>query len=304
MCGCFGPALGLYLIVSGSTITEKMIGFVILGLSMVGGVAGRLGGPAVRTQTFPFDVFGQTPRPGHRPFEQPRPGPGRTGPGGVGPGRTGSVNPASAAFFHILGMLAKADGRVSQSEINALDPMLPDSSDSERQAAIEAFRAGRDGQVDLDAALAALLPGVNSGGIEGLFDLWCRLSMVDGELSGGETRMLERIERRIFGTNSRTATFTRMYGRRSGQSAGQGGGQSGSRRPPSTPRTEEDPHETFGLPNPTTRAAVKKRYRELVKRHHPDRVRGRGLPDEAVKAAEVQMRKINVARDVLLERYS
>lgn len=306
MCGCFVPFLGLYLILAGETPFLKLLGFALLGMSLLGGWANRLGGRR-RGAVFPgfpgFDF--RTAGYGTRgPFGSARgssPG-GFPFPGGPAsqprPSRPAGLNDSSAAFFAILGILAKSDGKVSQSEINALDPLLPDDTPELRERAIAAFRRGRDGHDDLDRALRDLATGIGPGQVDGLFDLWCRVVLVDGEVSAGERATLLQIERRLFGTATRTEAFFRTAA--GGRSTA---GESGGRRS-SAPRSEEDPHKVFGLPNPTTRSAIKKRYRELVKQHHPDRVRGRGMPDEAVKAAEVQMRKINIARDALLDRYA
>ena len=305
MCGCAFPLLGLWLMTNSSSPAGQTLGAVLIGLGLLRVWADRLAGGGARRVRW---VDLESGRTGDGPFGgvfggRTQGAGARGGPFGGGSfegnpraaSRGGMrLDPASAAFFGLLGIIAKSDGRVSQQEIDALDPILENTAQGRgeiREAAIEAFREGRDHPEHLRQYVRDLFGGIGGSQIDGLFELFCQLTVVDGQMGPDERKTLESIERMLFGTTTRTQRY-----------AGNRGSAGGSQRA-STPRTEEDPHVTFGLPNPTTRAAIKKRYRELVKLHHPDRVRGRGVPEEAVRAAEVQMRKINVARDALLDRY-
>ena len=58
--------------------------------------------------------------------------------------------------------------------------------------------------------------------------------------------------------------------------------------PHQTPTELRDPLETLGLPWPTTLDAVKTRYKELAKRHHPDANGGS-------RSAEERLKTINLA---------
>ena len=295
MCGCVLFLTGLALVGTSRSGFGQMIGMTLIMLSVTLGWAGRLTGrreSIFRTGPNVFDRQQQSGRPQERgPFAR----------SAVPKGQV--TDDATDAFFAILGMIAKADGRVSEDEIRSLDPLLPADADSfgrgRRDAAVTAFRRGRDREVSLQDALQSLFGAIPPARIDGLFDLFCRVAIIDGTLADGEHRLLAEIESAVFGTTARTERLASRYRARPG------GGSSGpnERRRAAAPRSETDPHDVFGLPNPTTRDAIKKRYRELVKQHHPDRVRGRGVPEEAVRVAEQEMRKINIARDQLLDRY-
>lgn len=268
--------IGVLLLTSGGSNFTRMLGAALILISIVGTWANRLAGNT-RGVRFP-----EMPTGGPRPQPATR------------------LSSDGRAFFSLLGMIAKADGRVSETEIEAIEPLLPDGP--VREHAIAAFREGRDSPQMLEPTVAQLFSGVSAGQVDGLFDLFCRLALVDGGLSPPERDLLERIERLLFGTTVRTARYAGQW--TGGASSRSDGGRSRRSRTASRPQSATDPHKVMGLPRPTTRAAIKKRYRELAKQHHPDRVRGRGVPEEAVRAAEQQMRDINVARDELMAIYS
>lgn len=58
---------------------------------------------------------------------------------------------------------------------------------------------------------------------------------------------------------------------------------------------ESDPWYVLGLKRGVGHEAARKRYRELVREHHPDRVLARGLPKEFLAIATARMAAINAA---------
>ena len=189
MCGCFLPLIGVTLILTSTSEFGRLLGFTLVGLSVIGSWAGRLGGRRTVFQSIP-------PRDDRY---------GRGGPfadifGGAGQRQTESRQPRSRgpvglssdgrAFFMLLGMVAKADGRVTQTEIDALDPLLPTESPQARDAAVAAFRDGRDNPDQLSATVQRLFSGVGAGQVDGLFNLFCQLAIVDGALVSGERAVL------------------------------------------------------------------------------------------------------------------
>lgn len=60
---------------------------------------------------------------------------------------------------------------------------------------------------------------------------------------------------------------------------------------------QRDPHVVLGVPADVDDATLKQRYRELIRRHHPDTLIAQGMPAEFVDVATKQMAAINAAYD-------
>lgn len=59
------------------------------------------------------------------------------------------------------------------------------------------------------------------------------------------------------------------------------------------------PYQVLGLSPSASDAELKARHRKLVLEHHPDRMRGDGVPDELIVIAERKLAAINAAFDVI-----
>jgi DnaJ like chaperone protein len=64
----------------------------------------------------------------------------------------------------------------------------------------------------------------------------------------------------------------------------------------------DDPFLILGLPHDATPEAVRKRYRDLVREHHPDRHIAAGVPEEMIELATARLQKINEAYDRIMEK--
>ncbi len=59
------------------------------------------------------------------------------------------------------------------------------------------------------------------------------------------------------------------------------------------------PYQVLGLEPSATDQELKARYRKLILEHHPDRMRGDGVPEELIVIAERKLAAINAAFDTL-----
>ncbi|TDT91258.1 DnaJ like chaperone protein [Azorhizobium sp. AG788] len=64
----------------------------------------------------------------------------------------------------------------------------------------------------------------------------------------------------------------------------------------------DDPYAVLDLPHDASNAAVKTRYRLLVREHHPDRLQARGLPPAAIKLANDRVAALNAAYARIMEQ--
>lgn len=67
---------------------------------------------------------------------------------------------------------------------------------------------------------------------------------------------------------------------------------------------EKDPWEVLGVSQSATFEEVKRAYRELVKKFHPDNLQSKGLDDEFLQYANQRMQEINEAFEKLRRYYS
>jgi dnaJ domain protein len=82
-----------------------------------------------------------------------------------------------------------------------------------------------------------------------------------------------------------------------GSYSGYSGGSQGSAK------SKRDPYEILGLSKDATFNEIKKKYRELVKKYHPDILMGKGADEEIVQEGTKKLQEINEAYKILKERF-
>lgn len=170
--------------------------------------------------------------------------------------------------------MAKADGQVTRSEVTAFREVFAIPTEEEDNAA-RIFNLARQDVAGFDLyarKIAAMLgPGdpVLVDLMEGLF----HIAMADGEFHPHEDTFLREVAQ-IFGVDDRCfrSLLTRFV--------------------PDAPR---DPYEVLRVPHDAPLADVRSAWRQAVRDSHPDRMRARGLPDEALKLAEQRLIDVNRA---------
>ena len=201
---------------------------------------------------------------------------------------------ASAAAM--LAKMAKADGRVTPEEIASVETAfarLGFSSDA-RTYAIGVFRRAKDDGHTIYEYAADFAAAMDSIEVRELFyELLWDLACADGCVSGNEMSILRRIPSYL---RIRPEWFELFRRERIA-----GAGRTAQR----TRRDElADAYATLGVSPSANDAEVKKAYRDLAKRHHPDVLRARGLPEEMIGKASEKMGRINEAWRVVRERRS
>ena len=86
-------------------------------------------------------------------------------------------------------------------------------------------------------------------------------------------------------------------------SGGYGGGYSGSGDSQGSAKSKRDPYEILGLSKDATFSEIKKKYRELVKKYHPDILMGKGADEEIIQEGTKKLQEINEAYKILKERF-
>ena len=88
-----------------------------------------------------------------------------------------------------------------------------------------------------------------------------------------------------------------------GYSGGYGSGYSSGSQGYGSVKSKRDPYEILGLSKDATFSEIKKKYRELVKKYHPDILMGKGADEEIIQEGTKKLQEINEAYKILKERF-
>ncbi|HHX90142.1 MAG TPA: molecular chaperone DjiA [Paracoccus sp.] len=172
--------------------------------------------------------------------------------------------------------LAKADGQVTRGEVGAFRRVFTIPPEDEANAA-RVFNLARQDVAGYDAyarKIAALFPPrdpVLRDLMEGLF----HVAMADGSLHPKEEAFLRDVAR-IFGLSE--ACFQALLVR-------------------FVPGVAPDPFTLLEVPPDASLEDMRRVYRRMVRESHPDALRARGVPEEAVRLAEARLAALNSAWD-------
>ena len=197
--------------------------------------------------------------------------------------------------FSIMGALCKADNVVSRDEINAVEQIfnMLKLQDEPREQAKAAFNRGKQSDFDLDAAVddfARISRG--RGPLLQLFlQLQCMAVVADGRIDPAEHAMLVRIAQRLGLTEADVSQLEALL--RAAM-----GGPSATGSQPQKDRLH-DAYVALGITADATPAQIKRAYRKLISKNHPDKLAARGLPESMRPVAEERSRELNSADDLI-----
>ena len=194
--------------------------------------------------------------------------------------------------FTVMGHLAKIDGRVSESEIAMAESIMArmQITGASRQQAIAWFRAGKDPDFHLDVALEDLRSacGNRSALIYRFVELQVEAMLADGSARPEERRLLWDI---CSALGVSRVDLAHIEAAVHGRAQRVGGTQSVA-----------DALRVLGLEPGADPAAIKKAYRRLMNRHHPDKLAARGLPEALMEDARRKTQSVQAAYASLKER--
>jgi len=189
-----------------------------------------------------------------------------------------------ACFFTCLGKMAKADGRVTQDEVETINQIIDTKMHLPREdriVAVEIFRAGRD----TPRATAEFLTQFNdlAGSNPQLreFFLWSlfAVALADKNLHPAEKSILIEAERILQQPAGTVEAWLRN------EQADTGGLDEAYQLLDGSPSMSMD--------------EIKSRYRKKCLEFHPDKIQAKGLPMEFMDFANQQLTKINRAYELI-----
>lgn len=225
---------------------------------------------------------------------------------------TGTSSDIHAALLVLIAAVMKADGNVKRSELDYVKRFLSKNYDGE--TAKEMLLLLRDivkRDIPLHDVCQQIKVNTDYTTRYHMLDFLCGLAGADGNFDHKEQRVIRTI---VVGLGINAADFASIYARHStasysshentsgssysgGSYSGSGQRRTSGGRQSNTYTSEKDPYKVLGIESSATDEEVRKAYRRLAMKYHPDRVETLG--DEIKRNAENQFKKINEAYETI-----
>ncbi|HEY6095405.1 MAG TPA: co-chaperone DjlA [Gallionellaceae bacterium] len=215
---------------------------------------------------------------------------------------TGGVNPMGnlqrqtvflETVFMSMGKLAKADGRVSQEEIDHVEEFMQKMgmTPEHRQRAIALFKQGADPAFDIRPAYQRFMAicGHTRNLRQVLLLYLIVMALADGHFHPAEEALLAEIAGYLGYDN---ATFRQMLEMVLNQTHFAGGKASSE-------AALDDAYKALGVSKDSSDQEVKRAWRKLMSQYHPDKLMGQGVPEDMIAMATEQAKEIQLAYDLI-----
>ena len=214
----------------------------------------------------------------------------------------GGVNPLSQhqrqsvfleTVFILMGKLAKADGHISQDEIDHVEQFIQKlgMSAEHRQQAIALFKQGADANFDIEPSLKKFIAicGNTNNLKQMLLVYLIVMALSDGHIHSAEEIMLKDVARH-FGYDQ--AAFKQILDMVLNQSHFAGGQTTSA-------TSLEDAYKALGVSKESSDHEIKRAYRKLMSQYHPDKLMGQGVPEDMIAVATEQAKEVQVAYNLI-----
>jgi DnaJ like chaperone protein len=201
------------------------------------------------------------------------------------------------ATFQVMGRVAKADGRVTEQEIDAARATMRrfSLSDADVRRAIDLFNEGKSADFPLEDVLGELRAA--SVGREDLRRLFVQIQLEAALQAGGLSAPARSVFARMCGALGISAMeFAALEAMLRMHAGRPGGGDSPER--PAADRLA-DAYQALGVRPDAADADVTLAYRRLMSQNHPDKLVANGLPQSMIEAAHERTRQILEAYEII-----
>lgn len=214
---------------------------------------------------------------------------------------SGQRSPVQKIFFDstfiIMGFVAKSDGRVSEREIAAAQRVMAQMnlSPEMKQEAIRQFNLGKQPNFNPEHTLKKLRAAcwMHPSLLRTFLEIQVQMAHADGQLSAPNRAALQSICQVLGIRGFNFDQFERQY--RAGQNY-----QQYYQQAQANPRAHlQDAYAILDVPASASDADIKKAYRRLMSKHHPDKLIAKGVPQEMVKLATQKTQQIKKAYETI-----
>jgi DnaJ like chaperone protein len=200
-------------------------------------------------------------------------------------------------LFVLKGKLAKADGHISQDEIDHVETFIQQNgmTSEHRQEAIRQFKRGSDPSFNIDDTLSHFMThcGHTFNLRQMLLIYLIVMALADGKVDEAEHALLQQVANRLGFT---PAQYQQIFSMVMGQSRFGGSGHSTASNSQSS---LADAYQALGVSQDNTDQEIKRAYRKLMSEYHPDKLMGQGVPEDMIKVATEKAKEIQLAYDLI-----
>jgi DnaJ like chaperone protein len=214
----------------------------------------------------------------------------------------GGMNPLTNALrqtvfletvFILMGKLAKADGQISQDEIDHVEQFIQKlgMTAEHRSQAIAWFKKGADQTFEIEPTYRRFMSicGHTRDLKQVLLVYLIVIAMADGHFHQAEEALLTEIASHL---GYDKAAFKQLMDMVLNQS------RFGSHQT-NPVEALDDAYKALGVAKDNTDQEIKRAYRKLMSQYHPDKLMGQGVPEDMIAVATEQAKEIQLAYDLI-----
>ena len=198
-------------------------------------------------------------------------------------------------FVALVAKVAKADGRVDSLEAELISTMLDDVSrifpepQKTKEILKEIFNEEKNTQDNIEHIAVALSQAIkrNRAKQEQFIGFLIQLAFADGEVTKSEERVLARIAEAM-------EIDPKLY-----HSIFDAFEKLNARRNATKQTTLKEAYKILGVSENDDMKTIKKKYRELVRKYHPDIIKAQGKDEAYLKEATQKTQEINEAYEII-----
>ena len=201
-------------------------------------------------------------------------------------------------LFLLMGRLAKSDGQVSEAEIQLAQSVMQRLrlSPMAQEQAKQLFNEGKSANFDLVAVLNNFRQVVGPGDLtRTLLEVLLVSSYADGHFSVEEKSFVSQVCAHL---GISVAEFEALHLQVKQQAHFRQGYQSSSSRENSKDLLKAA-YDVLGVTQDMADADIKKAYRRLMSKNHPDKLSAKGLPKEMIELAKERTQEIQSAYEMV-----
>jgi DnaJ like chaperone protein len=195
------------------------------------------------------------------------------------------------ATFSVMGYIAKADGRVTQDEIQLAETVMDrlDLNADMRSSAKKLFNEGKAGDFPIDEVMEQFRRETHRRTtlIQMFLEIQLQAAYADGVMHPAEKDALVRICEQLGVPVSLLERLEEMLQA--------GFGRAGA----DTATSLKNAYRLLGLDASASDVELKKTYRRMMSQHHPDKLVAKGLPEQMIRDATEKTQQIKAAFELI-----
>lgn len=215
---------------------------------------------------------------------------------------TGTQQDVNAALMVLIAAVMKVDGDVKRSELDYVKRFLRTNYGDERgKEMLHVLQQMVQQEIPIDQVCRQIMVNTDYNTRYHMVDFLFGIGAADGDFQPTEINMLRLIAQYLGISHS---DYTSIFERHVGHSDPNYQGEQSRSGSGSASRSgySKDPYRVLGIDSSATDDEVKKAYRKMAMKYHPDRVAD--MSEELQRNAAEQMKEINEAYEVIKQRRS